>query len=223
MPPLTLVALWALSWFQAETIRIPARIGTDEVTFDPSRVSALDVRRWIQLSPIVGGDNGYLIPENIELCYSNDPRYEGCGKEQEGVNVHNAQLNIDKIQKRIRTLDTYHYPADLEKVVSYVRSIQSFGLWRNTQLIAFERRGDLSVLESPLGGINPKLSCGPVLDRIAKAKSHSEASHIARFDWSNCVTEAQREKIGEYPRDEWEKFLADHAIREHYIQEDITD
>ncbi len=218
-----LLVLCAFSSVQANTIRILARIGVDEVTFDPGRVSALEVRRWIQLSPIVGGDNGYLVPEVLEQCPLDDPRYVGCGKEQESVNFHNAQLNLDKIRQRIRDLDSDHYPADLKDVVLYIRRIQSFWLWRETQRLAFVKSADLAALESEFEEINPKLTCREVLDRIRNAKSPAETFQLVRVDWSNCMWHAEQRQVGEYPQSTWEKFLADHGIREHYIEEEVDD
>lgn len=147
---------------KAATIRIPLAGDVDEVTFDSSQLSPTEVERWMQLSPNVGPYNGFLIPENVELCDASDPRYRGCGKEQEHLDFHNAQLNTDKIRMRIRDLDPAQYPPDLSKVVLYLRDVQYFGLWRNTQLVAFERHGDLSVLESHFDGINPRVSSNDV-------------------------------------------------------------
>lgn len=221
MPPVTLVALWALSWFQAETIRIPAKIGVDEVTFDPSRVSALEVTRWIQLSPNL--DNFYLFPEVLEQCFAGDPRYQGCRKEQEALNLHNAQLNLDRITRRIHDLDSNHYPADLSEVVAYVKRIQSFALWKETQRLAFVKSGDLSALRSEFEGLDARLSCGTVVDRIGNAGSRAEARKLARFDLANCLWKAEMRQLGEYPKQAWEKFLTNHGIREHYIEDEISD
>lgn len=222
-----LFVLYALSGHpraQETKIRIPLAGDIDEVTFDSAQVPPSEVKRWIRLSPNVGPYNNYLVPENIELCKSDDTRYEGCGKEQEGVNLHNAQLNLDTIRGRIRALDPDRYPADLKEVVVYVRRIQSFALWAETQKLAFVESGDVSILESTFtGGIDPKRSCGTVLDRITKAENQAERSKLARFDWFNCVLEVQKQRIGEYPQGAWEKFLADHGIREHFIQEEVND
>jgi hypothetical protein len=203
------------------TIRIRLVMGVDVVTFDPTRTPPREIKRWMQLSPNVGQDNGYLAPENIEQCDASDPRYQGCGKEQQTVNMHNAQLNINKIRKRIGNLDPAHYPTDLSKVVLYVRRLQSFGLWRNNRLVAFERSGKVSALESEFEGINPKIACSDTLNRIAHAKSHAEASRLARFAWFNCMTQAAMKHIGPYPRDAWQCFLTAHHIREEMVYEHI--
>lgn len=219
MKATSLFILWLVVYPQANTIRIPARIGTVEVTFDRTRVSPLDVRRWFQLSPIVGGDNNYLYPEEVDQCIADDPRYEGCGKGEDVVSLHNTQLTLDRIRKRIRGLDPKNYPEDLKDVVLYVRAIQSFGLWVDTQLMTFKKTGDASVLRVRFSGVDPGVVCGAALERIGGARSGTEPFRLARFDWRNCVWSEERKRIGEYPKAAWEKFLKNHGIEEHYVEE----
>ena len=95
---------------QAITIRIPLAGDIDEVTFDPSRVSPEEVKRWIQILAECRLLQRLSDSQNVELCDSSDPRYEGCGKTQKQVNFHNAQLNIDKIRERTDHLDPSYYP-----------------------------------------------------------------------------------------------------------------
>lgn len=205
------------------TIRIPCAGDIDEVTFDSSQLSPAEVERWMQLSPEVSRYNHYRFPEKFEQCPLDDPQYEGCGKEQVRVNLHNARLNLDKIQHRIRDLDPKRYPAELSEVVLYLRAIQSFSLQAETQRLAFATTGDASALESQFDDINPKLVCGTILERIRSAKREAEASALSWADWSNCVSNGEIKRIGEYPTEAWEKFLAAHGIREHFIEEEVVD
>jgi hypothetical protein len=196
----------------------------DIVTYDPARVSEQDVRRWIQLSPDVSPSNFYQVPEEIEFCISAmDPGYEPCGKSADEINAHNAQHTLDRIGRRIKDLDPAHYPPDLREVVLYLRQIQRFWLWKETQRFAFWKTGDLRALESQFEGINPTVICGPVLDRIAAAQTHDEAVKFAHYDWWNCVWDEERKRIGEYPKAAWEKFLANHGISERYVEQDVDD
>jgi hypothetical protein len=204
---------------QRTTIRMPCVSCIYEVTFDSSQLSPAEVKRWMQLSPEISPYNDYQLPERLESCFLDDPRYQGCGKEQVRVNFHNAQLNLAKIRHRIRDLNPKRYPADLSEVVLYLRAIQSFGLHAGTQRLAFARTGDVSALESEFDRINPKLVCGTVLERIRSATSEAETSSLSRRDWSNCVWSAEIKRIGDYPTKAWEKFLAAHGIREHYVEE----
>jgi hypothetical protein len=212
---------------QVTSIRIPLAGDVDKVTFDSSNVSPDDVNRWMQLSPNVGNYNEYLIPEILDMCFSDDPRYQGCvagrAGEEDHVNVHNAQLNIDRIRRRISELEPSRYPAGLYEIVSYVRKIQLFGLWREEAKFTFIKAEDISALETPFEELDPKSICGLVLNSIRNAKNRSEASHLARFEWSNCVTDAEMKRVGPYPQKAWEDFLATNFIREHVIREKINE
>jgi hypothetical protein len=98
MKATSLFVIWLVVYPHRTTIRIRAGIGTVEITFEQTRVSRLDVRRWFRLSPIVGADNHYLYPEEVDQCPTDDPRYEGCGKGQEVVSLHNAHLTLDPLE-----------------------------------------------------------------------------------------------------------------------------
>ena len=63
---------------QVTSIKIPLAGDVDKVTFDSSKVSPDDVRRSMQLSPNAGNYNEYLIPENLDMCFADGTRYQGC-------------------------------------------------------------------------------------------------------------------------------------------------
>jgi hypothetical protein len=219
MKATSLFVLWLVVYPHTTTIRILAGIGRIEITFDQTRVSPSEVRRWFQLSPIAGWDNNYLLPEEVDQCLTDDPRYEGCGKGVEVISLHNTQLTLDRIRKRIRGLDPKKYPKDLEEVVVYARGIQSFGLWVDTQLMTFKETGDASVLKARFSGVDPNVVCRAAVERIGRARSKTEAFHLARYGWRNCIWVEERKRIGEYPKAAWEKFLKNHGIQEHYVEE----
>ncbi len=212
---------------QVTSIRIPLAGDVNKVTFDSSKVSPDDVRRWMQLSPNVGNYNAYLLPENLDMCFADDPRYQGCVAGRPGeeyhFNFHNAQLNIERIRTRISELEPSRYPAGLFEIVSYVRKIQSFGRWRDEQMFSFLKTEDTSALETPFEELDPKSMCGPVLNSIRNAKNRSEASHLARFEWHNCITASEMKCVGPYPQKAWEDFLISNFIREHVIREKIDE
>jgi hypothetical protein len=149
---------------QVTSITIPLAGDFDKVTFDASKVSPDDVNRWVQLSPNVGNYNRYLIPINLEMCFADDPRYQGCvaGRpgEENYVNFHNAQLNIERLRRRVSELEPGQYPAGLFEIVSYVGKIQSFGLWREEAKFSFIKTEDTSDLETLFEGLDPNLSAG---------------------------------------------------------------
>jgi hypothetical protein len=224
---LTITCAATICEAQVTSIRIPLAGDVAKVTFDSSKVSPDDVGRWMQLSPNVGNYNEYLIPENLDVCFADDARYQGCvagrAGEEHRVNFHNAQLNIERIRRRISELETTRYPAGLFEIVSYVRKIQSFGLWRDEQIFSFLKTEDTSALEIPFEELDPKSICSPVLNSIRNAKNRSEASHLARFEWSNCVTDAEMKRVSPYPQKAWQDFLAANFIKEYVIREKIDE
>ncbi len=132
---------------------------------------------------------------------------------------------LDRMRQRIRDLDPQQYPADPSKVVVYLRRVQSFGFWANTQLLSFVKTCDLLALQSQFDGVNPKLPCSAALDRIAKAKSgpEPEAYGWVRSDWARCVWEAEMKQVGNYPKDLWNCFLAARGIQEHFVKDEGFD
>ena len=74
---LLLAVITASAQAPQSAIRIPLAGDVAKVTFDSSKVSSDDVRRWMQLSPNVGNYNEYLIPENLDMCFADDARYQG--------------------------------------------------------------------------------------------------------------------------------------------------
>ena len=195
----------------AQEITISVPLSTeevDEVTFNPTRVSAADVSRWIKLSEEGPYDQADI---GIGVFFAEPP--SGSTKKQK--EIHDAQVKLNKLRKRISDLGEGHYPVELSEVVSYLRRVQSFWVWLDNQKLAFLETGDVSVLQSPFDQIDPKSSCGAVLERIRNAKDQKEAWHLACFDWHNCVLKAGEKQIGPYPENAWHSFLAAYGIREH--------
>jgi len=218
-----LLSLAVLVTAKPTTIRIPLAGDVDEVTFDAARVSPVEVQRWFKLSPNVGPYSHYLVPENIELCDIDDPRYQGCGREQAVINDHNARLNLAKIRQRIRDLKPDRYPPELAAVVEYLKQVQSFTLWEETRRLLFSKHFDVSVLTTKYKGVDPKVECGAVLQKIGEAPDRATESALAYRDWHYCMWKAEDKRIGPYPDHAWQSFLSAYGIREHLIRETVDD
>jgi len=211
---------------QTTTIRIPSGGEVsdgdyDEVTFDPVRVSATELSQWMKLSPFAGAGDLYILPE-IDACNSEDPRYQRCGPEPGVLNVHNAQLNLAMLRERIHEFNTRRYPPEVAPVVAYVKKIQAFTLWENTQRLYFAEHFDASVLAAKYDGIDPQIDCGDVLKKIGTASDHVIASRLA-FAWRNCMWNANQKRIGAYPTRAWQAFLAAYGIRERFVPPLVDD
>jgi len=194
---------------QETTIRIQlSSEEIDEITFDATRVSGTDVRRWILLSeygPYSAADY------SIQPCAWVPPR-ESARTQKEIQHAHVAQ---SKLRNRISVLDEAHYPAELAEVVSYLKRQRSFWLWLDSQVLAFVETGDLGALQMACDEIDPQNSCSAILERIRNAKDQKEAWHLACHDWHNCVLTAGYKRFGPYPTNAWRSFLAAYGIREH--------
>jgi hypothetical protein len=214
----------------------PARIieykfpwGVDRVTFDPSRVQVEDLNHWMELSPTLGNYNFMIVPEGIELlCKPNDPRYLCPARfdpesEEWNPNLANAQLNLSSIANRIKKLSPEHYPPELAGVVTYLRKLQSMHLWMEQQELAFLETNDIGTLEKRYNGINPQKECENVVGHIHSISDLKLRSHLARFDWHNCVLTAIQKELGPYPLEQWKAFLRAYGIEETRVDEDIDD
>jgi len=214
---LLLLLLVAKIQAQQSTLRVPAGSGYVEFTFDSRKVSREDLEHWIKLSPLVAGENGYYVPEWLELCFADDPRYVNCGQRNQPVNIHNAQLNLEKIRARIDKLQPERFPPELSEVVSYLRRVQSFHLCTETHRLAFLTTGSASELEVTCEDADPKISCAPVLQKIRSATNQVEAATLARFEWGTCMLFAFRKQFGEYPTGAWDSFRSAFGIGEREI------
>src|SRR5581483_11664634 len=113
-------------------------------------------------------------------------------------------LNLEKIRTVIANLDPNRFPPDLSPVVLYLRGLQEFALWKETQRLAFFQTGDVSQLESRFHEIDPKASCKTALDEIRRTNDKQQAQELAWHDWANCVVHEEYKKIGPYPQKAWD-------------------
>jgi hypothetical protein len=201
---------------QQSIIRVPAGSGYVEFAFDTHKISRDDLGHWIKLAPQVAAENFYLVPETLESCQANDPRYI-CGKGETPVNIHNAELNLQKMRRRIDHLQADRFPSQLSEVVSYLKRVQLFSLCRETHRLAFLTTGSVSDLEATCEDIDPKLACAPVLQEIRSSASQAEGARLARSQWANCMWFAFEKQFGGYPRAAWDSFLSAFGISEREV------
>ena len=198
---------------QLETLKVP--ISPEEVaqlSFDPSRVSHTDLRNWMKFH-----DSGpYTEPISIGMCFP-DRGYTPCEQNSDSINIHNAALNLDRIQRVISNLERETYPPELAGIVAHLIRVRRFWLWSETQQLEFIKSGQIAALSGSYDRVDPEVDCAASLQQIREAKSQAESSHLAQFEWSNCVWDAEQKKIGLYPKEQWKAFLASYGIREKIL------
>jgi hypothetical protein len=217
------VALLAQGVPSQRTITVNTITGRDVLTFDPARTSEDNLRRWIRLSPN-NVDFRYTVPESLELCVKSDPAYLDCGtRDWRAKNfAFNANVNLQRIRARIKTLDDPSYPPELKEVASHLKRIQEANLFFQSRLLAFIQDGQTSTFSASFDGIDPKIQCSAAVAKVLSAADKDQANRIASGEWWNCVNHAYRDKIGPYPVSAWSSFLNQHGIREQFI-DDPTD
>lgn len=204
---------------QEKTIKLKVPEGYDEITYDASQTTPQELDYWLTLSPVISQNNGYLVPENPLLCNIDDRAYTGCGHEQVSLNRGNAKRNQEKIQERLERLSVTQFPSEFEPIVSYFRAVQAFGLWRNQQEIDYFENRNFDSLGKPYEslGIDPKVACSGVLQRIRTLSDPARAWNLVVNDWQNCMWREAVKAIGEYPKQAWDAALKAKGIREHLV------
>lgn len=195
-PVLFLLALALPSAATQVTMRIPLEAGPQPeevvvVTFDDGRVSPADVKRWMLVH-----ENGYYATPVIG--YYGDCKASAMPKMQE---------EIEKTQRMVNQLDPNRYPPEMSRVIMYLKDLQSLWLWLGEEELEFVKSGkppDIEYRRTDLSRcqVNPE------------TLNEGQACHQVFIDWHKCTNDLMQAKLGSYPKQAWDAFLAAYGIRE---------
>ena len=176
------------------TLRIPLQPGPEPeqiavVTFDPGRVSAEELKRWMRLH---------------ETSYYHTPVF-GFYPECKPSDNPKLEEDIKKTQQIVSDLDPNRYPVNLTDVVRYLRDLQSSWLWLAQQQLAFLKSGKLPQTE--YNGVD--LAC-----QVPAATDNAHLCHQIVFRWHNCANDEMRKRLGSYPKEKWKAFLDSLGVQE---------
>ena len=203
------------------TAKYPYPGGVVSVSFDPVSVTRADLDSWMRLSPNLSPYNDLLVPIDIRRCVPEDRQYTDC-KIEGSLKIANVDENIRRMVDIKRILTVQKVPDDLKPIVTYLLEIQSFGLWVARQQRAFFLTRNVSVLSDRYDGLASNDKCDAVLYKIEHPAKETDITKLVIVDWHNCVWALEKEKIGPYPRKDWQAFLKSHGIREE-VKEEIPD
>jgi hypothetical protein len=189
----------------AQRVHVQVRLSSeeiDEVTFDASRATEEQIRRWTLLS-----QDGPYHEADLSSCielkdYPKSKRFE-----QERAAA----------QKLTAELDEAKFPPELSGVVRYLKRVRSLWFWIDTKQIAFLQTGDLPSLEERYDNVDPREACALHIQKIRASQNRMDAINMVCLDWHNCVLAAEMREIGMYPVDDWKNFLSAYGISEHII------
>jgi hypothetical protein len=204
---------------RAQTTKYPYPGGVVLVSFDPGIISKPDLDKLMRLSPNLVQYNDLFVPIDVRRCLPRDPAYTDCGSKT--LKVSNVEENIRRIAAIRDSLIKQKVPDDLRPVQEYLTEIQNFALWQTGRVKDFLVTQDAAVLEAPYNGLDLAQRCNAVLQKIKQAPGKDRETLVV-IDWHNCVWPVEMEKIGSYPKHQWESFLTSHKIREA-IKEEAPD
>jgi hypothetical protein len=191
---LLVAMLLALPANKEVTIRIPLSPGPEPeeisvLTFDPERVSAKDLEKWI------------LVHENARLVTPTVGYYPDC----KTSDVPKLKEDIKKNEEILNEINRTEYPKGLGEVVQYVKDMQSAWLWVSRQELEYTANGKLpgnEYKDLELSG--------------CRIRTDDEAKMCFRvsYEWHNCANNAAIQRYGNYPKEKWKAFLASVGVRE---------
>jgi hypothetical protein len=217
------IALSVASGQKIETVKYRYPWGVDRVSFDATRTARADLDRWMRLSPYLSPYNDLLVSVSIIQCLPGDKRYIDCKIDGSiKLKIPNIDENIRRIEDIKHGLTVEKVPDGLKPIVAYFLEIQSFSLWRTRQQRAFFLTNDVSVLRDQYDGLASNQRCDAILHKMEHPEKEMNITNLVVADWSNCVWALESEKIGPYPKKEWDAFLASRGIKED-VKEEVPD
>ena len=202
------------------TLRFRTLVGEYTLAFDTAVIAEADLRALARLSPFLHGGESYAVAPPLERCVDADPAYAACGDRtpaSAGFD-RNARVNLERGARLLATLRGLRAPRELAPVLEYSRRSLAWSLWLEETKLEFYRTGDAGVLRRAYEGLEPAAVCGPLLDELARAPGREAQYRLVTYRWHNCLNDAYRVRLGDYPLDAWEAFLRAHGVREAVLE-----
>jgi hypothetical protein len=200
-------------------IRFPG--GVDKIQFDDTRFSESEIRTiFTHLSPELAPFQGYMLPEQLELCIAGDERYKPCGtRDIRSPNfLLNAEVNIRTSEERLDELKHMALPEELKLVQKYLEEFLGYGLRLERCRLEYYRTWNENVLES-CDALEGAKECDAIAKKAAVVTDRLEKYKLARYDWYSCVVNHKNAQLREYPEQAWRKFLETYGIKETVFED----
>jgi hypothetical protein len=224
-------------------------IDTDEshylATYDPNRISEARLKELLVLSPylelgqdlwkidgtemLIGGQQspGFLekspIPISLEQCIANDPRYRPCGKRNisDPNFFANAEVNVRNNEQALAALNRLEVPAELRPILQHFQDAMAFHVTLEERRLQYLRTGDLQVLSTPIGVIDPPKRCVQQLNELQLATTLTRRYQLSRYSWHKCLNNAWLRASPGYPIKAWHGFLSAFGITERFTVKSV--
>jgi hypothetical protein len=237
------VITWASAFGQSNLV-----LDTDEyhyeATFDPGRISAARLHELLLFSPYEFGVYGWKIDElelstgsnetpgrleksafatPLELCINTDPRYRPCGRRDisDPNFFENAEVNVGRNEQAVAALNRLNVPTELEGILQQFRDSLSFYSTIERTRLEYLRTGNLRVLSTQIGAIDPSTQCIEEIRELNVATTLNRRYELSRHAWHNCLNSAWQKIEPAYPQEAWRTFLRDYGIAEQFTNKPI--
>lgn len=223
-------------------------IETDEyqysANFDPSRITEERLRELLIFSPYDFGTYPWkidgqgittsrsetptrlekgLIPNSLELCVDNDPRYRPCGKRDiTDTNFFiNAEINLRWNDAVLSALDKMNVPRELQGILRQFRTSLAFLSTAERRRLEYLRSGDLWLLSKPIGHIDPTAECKSQIRDLSLSNTAGRRFELSLYEWQNCVNSAWNRVSPGYLEQDWQNFLRAYGIKEQFKEKAV--
>jgi hypothetical protein len=205
---------------EPRTLSVPTLFGEYVLAFDDARVAERELRDLLLLSPHLSGWTSTAVAPRLELCDLEDPAYLDCGARTPAAPnfVWNARVNLGRGAAMLARIERLRAPDALAPVVAWLKRSLAFSLWLEESRLDFYTTGLLDSLARRYEDVDPRLTCGPVLREVAGTASAAERYEVVAHRWHNCVNDAYRARLGQYPMAAWERFLGAHGVTERLVE-----
>ena len=220
-----LIVLLMFGTATLSTLRIPTPDGVAKFRYNPVTVNPGDIKRWAQLSENISPYNFFLVPESLGMCIDGSADYEQCGsRDPNDPNfIHNAKVNISRIEKRIAELKSGRFPEELKPVVDYFLNILTTFLAEDVADLKYIQSGRVSDLAFVANGVDYGTACNDLRDKFQASEDKVAAFNKVRHDWHNCVNQAFTQNHGySYPKGAWESFLKRYSIDQRFVPTEVN-
>ena len=236
-----ILVLWATRlWARTVTLTFSTDDTNYTVSFDPSKISEIQMRELVILSPFVTDYAGVphskgfwigastkgavqdkvLFAVPLEYCSQDDTAYTSCQTNDisSPTFLRNAEVNLEKSRRGLEWLQQLDHPQELQHVVDYLLPRLEISVWIEEIKLRYYKTWDEHILKEVHEDIDSARLCPDVLRKLETGSSNEGKYRIVRFDWANCMLGAANCRQGNYPTESWNSFLKAYGVNEHYTE-----
>ncbi|MEK7746000.1 MAG: hypothetical protein AAB576_04985 [Elusimicrobiota bacterium] len=208
-----------------KTLTLEADCGERKYSFDPAVISEERLRESLKLDLNTARGLELQTTPMLELCVSGSPLYRDCGSRSLGAPFffENARANLAQGAKSLERVKALKVPKELHKVAAHVRESMSFSLWMEKTRLRFYESWKTEALKERYSWLDPSALCADAMKQVEEAGDRQAKYEAARSGWNNCINGAFRNRLGDPPAGDWEKFFSAYKVKVEPVGTEVCD